>query len=340
MLNTRQGKDVYTRIFIDCGVDINCIDIDFAKKHKVNLRKIEKPLKINNMDGSPNNTGAVKYQATFFFKIGTIVHNETFCAVKCRRDNLILGLPWLNKINPTINWETKHISINDKTDQTEAYNRARYANQPAVQTLEEEPTHPKLLPTDFEKEPPFYPNENFHNYVRGVENMYMKGSNRYFKRNGKLVPIAMVAKTSILGKLVQNAKTIEVTLPKEYLDYAKVFSEEAFQKMPPRRAYDHLIELDETFKPRVGKVYPLSPDEQKVTDDFIEENFKNGKIRASMSPQASSFFYVGKKDEGIRPCQDYRYVNEHTIKDAYPLPLISDLIDKVKDAKLFTKFDI
>ena len=59
-----------------------------------------------------------------------------------------------------------------------------------------------------------------------------------------------------------------------------------------------------------------------------------------MSPQASSFFYVRKKDEGIRPCQDYRYVNEHTIKDAYPLPLISDLIDKVKDAKLFTKFDI
>ena len=59
-----------------------------------------------------------------------------------------------------------------------------------------------------------------------------------------------------------------------------------------------------------------------------------------MFPQASSFFYVGKKDEGIRLCQDYRYVNEHTIKDAYPLPLISDLIDKVKDAKLFTKFDI
>ena len=59
-----------------------------------------------------------------------------------------------------------------------------------------------------------------------------------------------------------------------------------------------------------------------------------------MSPQASSFFYVRKKDEGIRPCQDYRYVNEHTIKDTYPLPLISDLIDKVKDAKLFTKFDI
>ena len=40
------------------------------------------------------------------------------------------------------------------------------------------------------------------------------------------------------------------------------------------------------------------------------------------------------------PCQDYRYLNEHTTRDAYPLPLISDLIDKLKDAKLFTKFDV
>ena len=47
-----------------------------------------------------------------------------------------------------------------------------------------------------------------------------------------------------------------------------------------------------------------------------------------------------KKDSSLRPCQDYRYVNEHTIKDAYPLPLISNLIDMVKDATIFTKFDI
>ena len=54
----------------------------------------------------------------------------------------------------------------------------------------------------------------------------------------------------------------------------------------------------------------------------------------------SHFFFVKKKDEGLRPCQDYRYVNEHTIRDAYPLPLISDLVDKLRDAKVFTKFDV
>ena len=110
--------------------------------------------------------------------------------------------------------------------------------------------------------------------------------------------------------------------------------------MPPSRPYDHPILLDKTFVPKIGKVYPLSPNEQKATNDFIEENLRTGKIRPSSSPQASSFFYVGKKDLGLRPCQDYRYVNEHTIKDAYPLPLISDLIDMVKDATIFMKFDI
>ena len=110
--------------------------------------------------------------------------------------------------------------------------------------------------------------------------------------------------------------------------------------MPPSHPYDHPIILDESFTPKIEKIHPLSPDEQKATNDFIEENLRTGKIGPSSSPQASSFFYVGKKDLGLRPCQDYRYVNEHTIKDAYPLPLISDLIDMVKDATIFMKFDI
>ena len=110
--------------------------------------------------------------------------------------------------------------------------------------------------------------------------------------------------------------------------------------MPPSRPYDHPILLDKNFIPRIRKVYPLYPNKQKAIDDFIEENLKTGKIRPSSSPQASSFFYVGKKDSGLRPCQDYQYITEHTIKDVYPLPLIPDLIDKVKDATIFTNFDI
>ena len=124
MLNMRNGQDVSTRIFIDCGADINCIDYDFAKKHKVNLQKLEKPLPVNNVDGSPNKKGQVTHIASFFIKMGGIIHKETFHTMKCRKDNLILGLPWLNRINLQIDWKNKHIDIHDSTDQTNKYNLA------------------------------------------------------------------------------------------------------------------------------------------------------------------------------------------------------------------------
>ena len=121
------------------------------------------------------------------------------------------------------------------------------------------------------------------NYVRGAQYVYTKGTNRFQMVKGKLRPLTVV-KTSIASKLAQKVKETQVTLPEEYTEFAEVFSEEASQKMPPSRPYDHPILLDETFVPKIGKVYLLSPDEQKATNDFIEENLKTGKIRLSSSP--------------------------------------------------------
>ena len=84
----------------------------------------------------------------------------------------------------------------------------------------------------------------------------------------------------------------------------------------------------------------MNPKEMEACKAFIDEHLKSGKIRKSQSPQVSPFFFVRKKDGGLRPCQDYRYLNEHTVKNAYPLPLISTLIDKLKRAKYFSKMDI
>src|ERR1700678_1079328 len=55
---------------------------------------------------------------------------------------------------------------------------------------------------------------------------------------------------------------------------------------------------------------------------------------------ASPFFFVKKRDGKLRPCQDYRYLNNFTVKNTYPLPLISEIMDKLKGAKYFTKLDV
>src|ERR1700678_774153 len=55
---------------------------------------------------------------------------------------------------------------------------------------------------------------------------------------------------------------------------------------------------------------------------------------------ASPFFFIKKKDGKLRPCQDYGRLNEGTVKNTYPLPLISELVDQLKGAKYFTKMDV
>ena len=74
--------------------------------------------------------------------------------------------------------------------------------------------------------------------------------------------------------------------------------------------------------------------------EFIEEILKTGCIQPSKLPQVLPFFFVKKKDGKLHPVQDYWYLNEHTVKNAYPLPLITDLIDNLHHFSCFTKFDI
>ena len=88
------------------------------------------------------------------------------------------------------------------------------------------------------------------------------------------------------------------------------------------------------------KMYNLTLSEQKELDEFLEENLKTGQIGLSKSPFASTFFFMKKKDGKLQPVQDYWKLNAITVKNWYPLLLISELIDKLKNAKYFTKLDI
>jgi hypothetical protein len=131
----------------------------------------------------------------------------------------------------------------------------------------------------------------------------------------------------------------EEPLPDYFSEFPEVFSKESFDKLPPRRSWDHTIEFTEDIKPFGGKIYSLTKEEQTELDKFLDENLKTGRIRLSKSPYASLFFF--KHEEGkLWPIVDYRQLNKYTKKNRCVVPLIKDIINRFKSARYFTKMDV
>ena len=149
-----------------------------------------------------------------------------------------------------------------------------------------------------------------------------------------------IRKTMLAMELAQQTEKPKAKLPQPYIDFKDIFEKKTIDELPPSRIFDHAIKLNEGFSPKVAKVYPLNPKEQEVCRTFVNEYIKSRKIVPPKSLQALPSFFIPKKDGSVRPCQDYQYLNSHTVKNAYPLPLISDLIDKLKGSSIFTKMDI
>ena len=88
------------------------------------------------------------------------------------------------------------------------------------------------------------------------------------------------------------------------------------------------------------KNYNLTEAEQLKLDNFLKEIWEKEYIQPSELPMASPFFFVSKKDRKLWPCQDYQYLNDWMIKNSYPLPLILDIMNKLKGAIYFIKMDV
>ena len=129
-------------------------------------------------------------------------------------------------------------------------------------------------------------------------------------------------------------------VPEKFHRWIKVFGKKQSERIPTRKLWDHAIDVREGFMPRKGKVYPLSREEREEVREFVREQLRKGYIRPSKSPQTALVFFVGKKDGKKRMVQDYHYLNEWTIKNNYPLPLISDVLENIGTKKIFTKMDL
>ena len=96
-----------------------------------------------------------------------------------------------------------------------------------------------------------------------------------------------------------------------------MFGKVESERMPIRKIWDYAIDLKETFKPRKGRIYPLSKDEREEVQKFVEDQLRKVYIRPSKSPQTSPVFFVEKKDGSKRMVIDYHNLNNQTVKNNY-----------------------
>ncbi|KAJ8343696.1 hypothetical protein SKAU_G00310250 [Synaphobranchus kaupii] len=129
-------------------------------------------------------------------------------------------------------------------------------------------------------------------------------------------------------------------VPEQYHDLCQVFSKSRALSLPPHRPYDCCIDLLAGAKLPSGRLYSLSGPEKLSMEEYIHESLASGIIRPSSSPVGAGFFFVGKKDGSLRPCIDYRGLNQITIRNKYPLPLINTAFEPLSQAVIFTKLDL
>jgi len=163
-------------------------------------------------------------------------------------------------------------------------------------------------------------------------------------KKGKTMEVKKVAEEWKIWEEEEEAAKSEAEarklVPEKFHEWIKVFGKKQSERMPTRKLWDYAIDVKEGFMLQKGKVYPLSREEREEVREFVKEQLRKGYIRPSKSPQTAPVFFVGKKDGKKRMVQDYCYLNEWTIKNNYPLPLISDILENIGTKKIFTKMDL
>ena len=129
-------------------------------------------------------------------------------------------------------------------------------------------------------------------------------------------------------------------VPPVYHSLGEVFSKQRALFLPPHRPYDCTIDLLPGASLPSSRLFNLSRTEREAMETYIKDSLAAGIIRPSSSPVGAGFFFVSKKDRSLRPCIDYRGLNNITIKNKYPLPLINSAFEPLQKATIFSKLDL
>ena len=308
-----RGVSIPTSALVDSGAASSFIHTTFVHRHSIDLQLKASPQKLEVVDGRPIASGAITHETIpLRLEIGSHAEDIQLNVADIGHYPIILGSPWLELHNPTIDWSQHRVAF-DST-----FCRARCLESPRSAQPPPESPPDRILPVSLVSASAF----------------------QRSSQQDQLFCLAVSMAPDPANPAAPTGQNSGPIIPSEYADFADVFSEESASVLPPHRSYDHRIPLEPGSTPPFGPLYSLSEVELKALDKYIRENLSKGYIQASTSPAGAPILFVKKRDGSLRLCVDYRGLNRITIKNRYPLPLIGESLDRLRAARVFSKIDL
>ena len=330
------------RALLDSGAEGNYVSPRVVNRYRLPWKEKTNPYELYDIEGGlfDYNGGLIDMEIDHLdVKVQGHLDYATFDVMDVSGHDLVLGYPWLRESNPMINWRTGQLCWNENTADSDqkiwkkavkfhddsATGREQREHQPR-ETLRATKTQ---VVTNTALQP-------------GIRNKHNKGKCNRIRR-------VIAALRTDLEQINNNIEATTVTtpiadrmgnVPSEYRKYDKLFKEELETGLPEHSQWDHAIYLKEGSTPSFHKIYNLNEKQLETLRDYIDENLKKGYIRPSTSEAGYPVMFVPKKNGKLRLVVDFRRINDITIKDRTPLPLISELRDRLHGMKWFTALDL
>lgn len=337
---------------IDSGSSDNFMDKNFVIKNNLSISKIT-PLKLRLLDGSTASSISETVSAPIHFASGEIFHINFYVTTLDSSCSAVLGYSFLSRYNPLIDWAKGILTFQNanKVESPQCYSSKETPlpdpsapdnnlSIPATSNSPPRPLRRDSLPPKWPFEPIYnYPTVNQMSVQTSHNNIALIGAAAFVHccKDAEQEPPVLRLSDTLHPKL--SSTNLE-NIPSVYHDFADIFDKGLSDKLAQHCPYDLKIELEEGSSPTHTQLYHVSDLELDALKTFIDENIRRGFIAPSNSPYAASVLFVKKKSGELRLCVDYRALNKITKKDRYPLPLISELLDSPRRAKVYTKLDL
>lgn len=233
---------------------------------------------------------------------------------------MILGIPWLQKENPHIDWTRGVVTVEQGQQWIELplVMQKRVPSEELVTMISA-----KQMSRILKKKPA----------TPAFMGMIRKVMETVEEHEGK-------TQSDLYSSQLQR-EDLPDQLKGILKEYADIFPDELPVGLPPvHKGHQFKIDLEDGVPPVHRPLYKLSPLELTEAKKQIEMLLKHQFIRPSESPYGAPILFIPKKDGGLWFCVDYHWLNKKTIRNQYPLPLLEELFDRLGGSKVFSKIDL